>query len=386
MDKYQTDKSHASRSVLWLTLIILIIFFVWAYYAEIDEITRAPGTVIASSRTQLIQSQDGGTLEQLMVREGDVVQAGDILAKIDRTRSEAAYLETRARVAGLTASLARLRAEITGASPVFPKMLDDYPELVSTQLALLRQRRLGLEQEISSLVEIRELASEELDMNLPLLSSGDVSRTDILRLQREVAQLNSEIINTRNSYLREVEAELATVIEELAGSEQTLAQRRSVLDHTHLVAPMSGVVKNVAISTVGGVIKQGEDIMEIVPLEDDLLIEAKINPGNIAFLNIGDEASVKIDAYDFTIFGDLPGELIFISADTMTENLNNNEEPYYRARVRTMGKYFSAMPEKELDIQPGMTAMVEIKTGSRTVLSYLAKPLVKTLSESMGER
>jgi adhesin transport system membrane fusion protein len=149
---------------------------------------------------------------------------------------------------------------------------------------------------------------------------------------------------------------------------------------------MRGVVKNVRITTQGGVIRAGEEVMQIVPLEDDLLIEAKVSPSDIAFISIGMNASVKIDAYDSTIYGDLPGTLIFLSADTLSENLKENEKPYYRTRVRTTGRQFSGRPDAEIDILPGMTATIELKTGRKTVLHYLLKPIVKTLSESLGER
>lgn len=382
-NEHHTDKS---RLILWLTILILACFITWAYFAEIDEITRAPGTVIASSRTQLIQSQDGGVLEQLLVAEGDVVKAGDLLARIDRTRAEAGYLEIRAKVASLAAKLARLRAEVIESDPVFPSDVNEYPELKQTQVALLRKRRAALAGEIESLQAIRELAQDELDLNMPLLKTGDVSRTEIIRLQREVAKLNSEITNKKNANIQDVESELSTTLEELIAAKQSLVQRKSLLDQTELYSPMRGIVKNVGITTMGGVVKPGEVVMEIVPLEDDLVIEAKIKPGDIAFLPIGTVANVKIDAYDYTIYGDLPGKLIFVSADTLNENLHQDEEPYYRARVRTIGRSFSGAPDRVLDIQPGMTAMVEIKTGKRTVFNYLLKPVVKTLSESLGER
>ncbi|GAB2605601.1 HlyD family type I secretion periplasmic adaptor subunit [Nitrincola alkalisediminis] len=379
------DNTQSPRIVIWGTLLVLSCFFTWAYFAELDEVTRAQGSVISSSRTQLIQSQDGGTLEDLLVREGDSVEAGQLLVRLDRTRAEAAYLETRAQYASLSAISSRLLAEALDQSPVFPDVLDDYPSLRANQMALKQKRQAALNEELAALAQVRGLLEQELRMNRPLLASGDVSRTELLRLERQVAEMNAQITNKRNAYMQEVQSELTQVMAELSSVEQQLAQRRNLMEQTELFAPMSGIVKNVRINTLGGVIRPGEEVMQIVPLEDDLLIEAKINPGDIAFLHVGLDARVKIDAYDFTIYGDLPGRLMFISADTLTDDLQQGEQPYYRIRVRTDGRKFSAT-DRELDIQPGMTATVEIKTGRRTVLQYLTKPIIKTLSESMGER
>ncbi len=380
------DQLKGSRRLIWGTFVTVGAFVAWAHWAEIDEITRAQGSVIASSRTQLIQSQEGGTLEEMLVREGDVVEPQQVLARLERTRAEAAYLETRAKAASLMASMARLQAEVFGGEPRFPEVLKDYPDLRENQLSLLQKRRAALQEEARALEAMVGLVQQELDMNLPLVTSGDVSRTEILRLQRQIADLKSQITNKRNKYFQDAQAELSKVQEDLLGVEQMLAQRRNVFEQTELRAPVRGVVKNVRITTQGGVIRPGEEVMQIVPLEDDLLVQAKVRPADIAFLKAGLDATVKIDAYDYTIYGALPGKLDFISADTLTEDLRQGEEPYYRVRVRTTGRQFSGKPNAGLEIQPGMTATVEVKTGRKTVLQYLTKPIVKTLSESMGER
>ena len=374
------------RSVLWVTALVLTVFVAWAWFAEIDEVTRASGTVIASSRTQIIQSQDGGRLEALYVAEGDQVEAGQLLARIDRVRAEAAYRETRAKVASLQANVARLQAELFQREPAFPELALEYPEFIENQTDLLRVRRSAIEEEISALEDIRALIQEELALNEPLVASGDVSRTELLRLQRQEAEFTSQISNTRNEYVQTLQTELSQTQEELEVTEQMLVQRQNVLDQTELNAPLRGLVKNLAITTVGGVIRPGDEVMRIVPIDDKLLIEAKISPRDIGFLRPGMSASVKIDAYDSSIYGDLPGELVFISADTIDTNLRQGEQPYYRARVQTSSRQFSGRPNAELDIQPGMTATVEIKTGQRTVMQYLTKPITKTLDESLGER
>jgi adhesin transport system membrane fusion protein len=375
-----------SRLTLWTTAFALVVFLVWADFAVIDQITRAPGQVIASQRSQVIQSQDGGIIEQLLVKDGDTVDRGQVLVRLEKARSEASYLEARAKSAGLTATVARLRAEVFGGEPVFPPMLANYPQFRDNQLVLFRKRKSAIEEEVTALETLVALAQRELEMTQPLLKTGDVSRTEVLRLERQVAEVSAQITNKRNRYFQDAQAELSKALEDLAGIEQTMAQRITQVDQTELKAPLHGVVKNVRITTRGGVIRPGEEVMQIVPLEDDLLVEARVMPADIAFIKPGLSATVKIDAYDYTIYGDLPGKLTYISPDTLTEDLRQGEQPYYRVRVRTDGRRFSGRPNEDLEIQPGMTATVEIRTGSNTVLKYLTKPVVKTLSEALRER
>jgi adhesin transport system membrane fusion protein len=363
-----------------------VLFFAWAYWAKIDQITRAPGSVISSSRSQIIQSQDGGVIEELMVREGDVVQRDQVLVKIDSTRQQSGYLETRAKSAGLAITVARLQAEVLGREPKFPPEAKDYPEFRDTQLMLFSKRQSAINDELQSYENIKALVEKELAMTRPLLKTGDVSATEILRLQRQVADTQAQITNRQNKYFQDTQAELSKALEDLAGVQQIMAQRKDQLTQTELRAPLHGIVKNVRVTTRGGVIRPGEEVMQIVPLEEDLVIEAKVSPADIAFIKTGMKATVKIDAYDYTIYGDLSGTLSYISADTLSENLQQGEQPYYRVQIKTDGRKFSGRPDQKLDIQPGMTSMVEIKTGSNTVLNYLAKPVVKTLNQSLGER
>ncbi|WP_299731046.1 HlyD family type I secretion periplasmic adaptor subunit [uncultured Endozoicomonas sp.] len=385
-DDSLNDILAPSRRIVLLISSCFMILIIWASLAEIDEITRAPATVVASSRIQLIQSQDGGILEGIMVQEGDQVDAGEILVLIDKTRAEAAYLETRAKVASLSAQVSRLTAELLNEPPTYEEVLVDYNEFKIRQDALLKIRQSALREELESLDEIRDLAQQELDMNLPLYRSGDVSKSDLLRIERQMSDLRAKIVKRKNDYLQEVQSELASVSEQLETNQQLLTQRRSLLEQTQLKAPVKGVVKNVRITTVGGVVKPGEDIMQIVPLDDDLLVEAKVSPSDIAFMRLGLPAVVKVDAYDYTIFGDLAGEVVFISADTIKKELQQGETPYYRARVKASGDQLASNSGVILDIQPGMTATVEIQTGKKTVLQYITKPIIKTLDESLGER
>lgn len=374
------------RIVVWALVLVLALFGLWAHWAVLDQITRAQGSVVASSKTQVIQSMDGGTIASLHVREGDTVEAGQLLVRFDKTRSEAGYLESRAKLAGLMATVARLQSEVLGKPLKFPREVRPYPDFVQAQTMLFNKRKAAIQEELKAIDGMMALARKELAMTAPLLKSGDVSRTEVLRLQRQLVDLQSQKTNRSNKYFQDAQAELSKAQEELAGVQQNLAQRKSQVDQTALHAPVKGVVKNVRITTQGGVVRPGEEVMQIVPLEDDLVVQAKVSPTDIAFLKMGQAATVKIDAYDYTIYGDLAGQLIYISPDTISEDLRQGEQPYYRVQVRTDGRRLSVRASESLDIQPGMTATVEIRTGQRTVLQYLLKPVTKTLSQSLGER
>lgn len=384
--KNKSENESQPSLVLWLILFILIVFILWASFSKIDQVARAQGQVIASSRTQIIQSSDGGVIEEMLVKEGDLVKKGDVLVRLDKTKVEASYLETKSKWVALKAQHARLNAEISGGALKFPVELKEYPQFRENQLLLLKKRKIAIEQDIQNLEQMGVLAKKELKLSMPLLKTGDVSMADILKLQRQVADFESQIINKRNKYLQDIQTELSKTGEDLSSTEQLLAQRKDQLDHMELKAPGNGIVKNVRVTTLGGVIKPSEEVMQIVPIEDNLVVEAKVKPSDVAFLKLGLSTNVKIDAYDYTVYGALKGKLIFISPDTISEDLKQGEQAYYRIQVQTEGKKFTGRPEQNLEIQPGMTATVEIKIGENTILKYLMKPVIKTLNESLGEK
>jgi membrane fusion protein, adhesin transport system len=372
--------------VIWISLLALVCFLVWASQAELEQITRAPGQIIASGRTQVIQASDGGVLQELLVKEGDTVERGQVLALLDRQKLRAAYQETRSRELALRATVARLQAEIVGGEPAFSTETEAYPQFRANQLALLQKRRASINEETASLRKLLELAQRELAMTTPLVNTGDVSQADILKLERQVADLQAQITNRQNKYLQDTQADLSRAEEELAGVQQMLAQRVDLLSRTELRAPMRGVVKNIRMTTIGGTLKPTEELMQIVPIENELLVEARIRPTDIAFIHTGQTASVKIDAYDYTLYGWLEGKVSYISPDTLTEDLKQGEQAYYRMQVRADNKRFAKQAREAIQLQPGMTVTVEVKTGKNTVLRYLAKPIVKTMREAMVEK
>lgn len=387
MARHQNSEERRSIPItLWATLIIIAAFFTWASMSEIEQVTRAQGQVIPSSRIQVIQSLDGGILTEMPVQEGDSVKKGDLLARLDSTKPEAGYLEAEAKVAALRAARARLAAEIHGGPLTFPPELNKYPQYKLNQQSLMVKRQTAINEDISTLQGLKALATKELEMTQPLLKSGDVSMADVLRLQRQVADIQSQITNKKNKYLQDTQTEMGKVEEDLTAAEQILRQRKDLLDHVAIYSPTTGIVKNVRITTLGGVLKPGEEVMRIVPIEDDLLIEVKVKPVDIAFVKPGLKVNIKIDAYDYTIYGSLSGEVIYISADTLTEDLKQGEQAYYRVQVKTNGRKFTGLSGDKIEILPGMTATAEIITGQNTVLRYLIKPIIKTLSESFSER
>jgi adhesin transport system membrane fusion protein len=383
-----TDDLHYSGHILVLTSAVAIIgFIVWANWAEIDQITRAQGQVIASSRNQVIQDLDGGIVEEILVKEGSVVKQGQVLVRFDKSKTETGYLESRARAAALKAAIARLKAEVYGGQPKFPPEVNRYPEIRASQEMLFTRRQAAVNEEIAALRQSLELIKTELNINLPLLQGGDVSKAEVLKLQRQVAEIEGAIANRRNKYLQDSQSDLSKYLEDLAGIEQIVAQRKDQLEHTVVTSPMDGIVRNIRITTRGGVARPGEEILQIVPIDDDLLIEAKVKPSDIAFIKPGLPTTVKLDAYDYSIYGSLQGTVTYISADTLTdETRSSNDPPYYRVQVKTKASDITQHAAKRIEIQPGMTASVEIKTGSNTVWKYLTKPITKTFTESLGER
>jgi adhesin transport system membrane fusion protein len=352
----------------------------------VDQAIRASGQVIASGRSQIIQATDGGVLVQLAVKEGQAFVKGQSLAVLDRTRSEAAYLESQAKSVALMGQVARLRSELSGQPLSFPAELNAYPVFKREQTELFHKRRFSIAQELEALERVQMLARRELELNEPLLKTGDISEVEIIRLKRQLMDVEFQISSKRNKYIQDAKSELTKAEEELASARQLSAQRKDSLLRTELVAPVDGVVKNVRITTIGAVVKPSEEVLQIVPSKDDLVVEVRVRPQDVGRLKPGLRANIKIDAYDYTVYGSLKGTLTYLSPDTLSEDIKANEQPYYRAQIQVSGQQFSARPNEPIDIQPGMTAVAEVTTGSHTVLNYLIKPVIKTFSESLQER
>ena len=379
-------KIRHSTVIIAMAAVALAGLILWSLWAHIDQITRARGQVIPSGRTQVIQSQEGGTIAEIMVREGDRVRRGQLLVRLDAVQLRAALEESQARVASLRTKMARIEAELFDRPLTFPPGVDSHPQFVANQRQLYHRRREALRSSLASLDSMVQLARQELAMNQPLLDTGDVSRSEILRMQRGVADLQGQMSARRNEYLQELQAEYAATEEELATVEQQLTQRRSALEGAELRSPVDGVVVNSKVTTVGGVIRPGDEVLQIVPSADRLIVEARLSPAEIAFVRVGQPASLKFDAYDSAIYGAGEGRVSYVSADTLSEQTPQGAQSYYIVHLNVDASMLRPRPGERIALQPGMTATAEIVTGDSTVFKYLMKPILKTTSESLGER
>jgi adhesin transport system membrane fusion protein len=408
------------------TVLFFMVMLIWADRAVLDEVTRGEGKVIPSTKTQVIQNLEGGILAELSVREGDIVQEGAVLVRIDNTMARANFRDLRGQYLALVAEAVRLQAMISGAQSVsFPdEVLKDAPEEASAQTHLFEAQRRQIEAQIAVLEsqknqrqqEIKEaqskraqlsgslrLAREELAITEPLVRKSLLPRLDLIRIERQVSDLEGEIrtINATIPRLETAHAEAENRIQELVVStraemsnelrevrsrshsvSETLLASGDRVTRTEVRSPVYGTVKQIKFNTLGGVIQPGEDIMEIVPLDDTLLIEAQVRPADIAFLRPGQKAIIKVSAYDFSIYGGLAATLEQISADTIKDERG---DPFYRVYLRTTENALSRHGEA-LPIIPGMTATAEILTGEKSVLDYLLKPLLKAKDRALSER
>lgn len=376
-DPYVNVERLWAKPLLWACFFTLTVFIAWASWAKIDEITRGNGQVIPSSRQQSIQSLEGGIIGEILVEEGQVVAAGQALLTLDETRFRSAFLESKNQAQSLQAAIARLEAEVFGYDKIrFPKSLEkDWPA-INTERKLFVARKKRLKAASSSVRKELSAAKEQLDVIQPLVESRAVGEMELLKLRREIAAMEGRLSELKNAFVQDAYAELAEKKAELSALEQVLVQRNDQLDRTHLLSPVKGIVNNIAITTRGGVVAPGEEIMQITPLDEQLLIETKVLPQDVAFIAPGMPATVKISAYDYSIYGGLDGKVVQISSDTLEEQTAKGEETYYKVLVKTE-KNWLEHEDKLLPIKPGMIAIVDIKTGERTVLSYLVRPIAR---------
>ena len=362
----------------------MLILLLWAGLFQLEEVSTGTGKVIPSSKEQVIQSLDGGILTKLDVQEGDIVEKGQVLAQLDPTRFESNVGESQSLLISAQATAARLRAEVNGTPLVFPDEVKKDPKLVQEETALYNSRRENLEQSISGLKLALQLVQQELTMTEPLVAKGAASEVEVLRLKREANDLQNKINDARNQYYVKSREELSKANTDTEQQMQIVRGRTDTLNRTTFKAPVRGVVKEIAVTTQGGVIPQNGKLMTIVPLDEQLLIEARIGPRDIAFIHPGQEALVKITAYDYSIYGGLKGKVTVISPDTIRDEVKQDQF-YYRVYIRTDSDKLYNKEGKSFSITPGMVATVDIRTGEKTVLDYLLKPFNKA-KEALRER
>jgi adhesin transport system membrane fusion protein len=383
----QEDLARQGRfysSVIWLTLIAMVLFVAWAAWAILDEVTVGTGKITPSTHAQVIESLDGGIVSALMVKEGDIVDRGQMLARLDPTRFQSNYGEAAARARTLRASSERLRSELTGEPLRFSAESLREPDLVARERQLYESRRRNLDETVANLQQALKLVNAELKMTQPLVARGAASDVEVIRLQRQASELKGKIDEARNQYAVRAREEQVKNNADLDAQLQVLAGKADQVDRATLSSPVRGIVKDIQVTTVGGVLQPGGKLMEIVPLEDQLLVETRINPRDIAYIRPGLPATVKVTAYDSSIYGDLKGTVEIVSPDTLQDEVRRDQF-YYRVYVRTNSAELENKSGKRFPILPGMVANVEIKTGQKSVLDYLIKPLNK-VNEALRER
>jgi adhesin transport system membrane fusion protein len=432
VDPADTDREGSrifGHLLLAAIAIFVVSFITWASMATLDEVTRGEGRVIPSSKIQVIQNLEGGIVAEILVNEGAVVDKGQVLLRIENTAAEANFGELQQRRLSALAAIARLQAEqaaAEGTQPVFTDELTQAaPDLVQAEIGLFNVRQQQLHSQIqiledqvqqrkqemqeldSKLAGLRSahgLASQELDITRPLAEQGVVAKVDMLRLEREVLDLRSQIEATNlakpraESALNEAQrriaerlitfrSEAATELSkrqaELASIREALTADTDRVNRTEVRSPVHGTVKEIKVRTVGGVIQPGQDLMEIVPIEDTLLVEAQVRPSDIAFMYPNQKAVIKITAYDFSIYGGLDAVVEQISADSIEDK--EKGESFFRVYLRTDKNYLGTA-EDPLPIIPGMTASVDVLTGEKTVLEYLMKPILRARDSALRER
>jgi len=386
----QQERHWGFMAMVILIAGLVTAFLIWATFSNVEEVTRGQGKVISSSREQVIQSLDPGVISEMLVKEGDIVEKGQVIIRLDSSRSGALFREVEAKRLSLAAAAARLRAEAFGTKIKFD---DEVPEDMRRreQEAFEAQTRM-LNEGVAGMQQSKKLLDREIAITSPMVSDGVMSEVELLHMQRQSADLNLQIQERVAKFRTDANSDLSKVEAELAQATENAAARDDALIRTEIRAPLRGVVKNVRINTVGGVVSPGQDILEIAPLDETLLIEAYISPKDVAFIHPGQDALIKLSAYDYSLYGGLEGKVEFLSPDTLRDERRQGptpgmapEEAYYRVLVRTGQTTLTDRKGKPLPIIPGMVASVDIKTGRKTVMEYLIKPITR-LKQAMQER
>ena len=379
----ESEFSGASR-IITLSVLLFILLGVWAWFGTLDEVSTGTGKVVPSSREQILQSLDGGIVTEVLVHEGDKVQAGQIVARLDPTRSESNVGESAARYRASLASSVRLNAEVSDLPLVFPDSLKAWPELTASEMRLYKSRRAQLNDSAADIQDALVSVNKELAITQRLAKSGAASNVEVLRLQRQKSDLQLKITDLRSQYYVQAREALSKANAEVDMLSAIIKGREDSVSRMTVRSPMRGIVKNIQVTTIGGVIPPNGEMMEIVPIDDHLLIEARLSPRDIAFIHPGQRALVKVTAYDYAIYGGLEGEVETISPDTIQDKVKP-EIVYYRVFIRTQQDYLVNKAGHHFSISPGMVATVDIKTGQKTIADYLIKPFNRA-REALRER
>lgn len=385
--EFETRSARPS-TVIWAIGAVFVVFLTWAAFAWVDEIVRAPGTVVSSSRPQIIQNLEGGILAELSVSEGDTVEPGQVLGRLQGTQYQTAVDDFSDQIAALEIRKLRIEAEMRGESRfMVPRDLAErVPEIVASEATLLKARAEDFSARKAGAQAVLDQAAKELDILERMYAQDVAPLIEVTRARKAHSDAENRLSDTITQTELERAGAYADTLKELASLKQNLKLAQDQLARTVLTAPMRGVVNEIAISTIGGVVRPGEAILQIIPLDEQLYVDAKVKPRDIASVRQGQEAVVKLSAYDYTIWGSLKGEVTFVSADTFTDERSRaaDGDPHYIVTLRVdLSKLTDR--QKNIEIRPGMQAEVELQTGGKTILTYLTKPLYKS-QEALRER
>lgn len=369
---------------LYLMLTVMVVTVTWATVAKVDMVARAPARVVPEGREQLIASLEGGILRELKVREGEAVEVGQALALLDPTRMQAQQAESRAKRLALMATAARLQAEAAGRPLVFPNELQAVPDLVRGEADSYNARQRALNEAASSNNRNLSLLERELAVAEQMSAKGLMSNVEVMRLRRQINDMGMNTFERTNRFRQDASAELVKVQTELALMSEQQVVRDDQLRRTVLTSPVRGLVKNIRANTLGGVVAAGAPVMEVVPVGDQVLVEARIKPSDIGFVRVGQRVEVKLTAYEFAVYGSLHGEVEVISPDALGDPDRSTDTSYYRALVRADPRSLN-QGKNPLTVLPGMVGTAEIAVGQRSVISFVLRPLLKA-NEAFTER
>ena len=384
---HEQEPAHAASWAVYLMLAALVAALAWAALARVDMITRSDARVVPVGREQVIASLEGGILRELKVREGEAVAAGQPLALLDPTRVEAQQNEGRLKRLALLATVVRLQAEASGRPLAFPKELDAVPQVMQSETDSYNARRRALNEAVASNASNQRLLERELAMAGAMAAKGLMSEVEVMRLRRQVNDLNLATQERINRFRQDASADLVRVQTELTMLGEQQVVRDDILKRTVLTSPVRGLVKNIRINTLGGVVAAGAPVMEIVPVDDQVLVELRVKPADIGFVKSGQAVEIKLSAYDYTVYGSLHGRIETLSPDALGDPnapAAGGEPTWYRALVRADPSTLKA-GGKPLTVLPGMLGTAEIRTGRRSVLSFVLRPMMKA-QEAFTER
>lgn len=386
-DAFGTGKNGPSMTI-WMITASVVVFLLWAAVAWVDEIVRAPGEVVSSSRPQIIQNLEGGILAELNVAEGDVVEPGQTLARLYGTQYQAAVDELSDQIAALEIRRLRLEAEMAGnGSFAVPDPLQaQVPDIVASERALLVARLSDYTARVKGAQEVQAQSGKELDLLEKMFEREIAPLIEVTRARKAYSDASNRLSEAVTTTELERAQDYSNTQGELASLRQKMKLSQDQLARTVLVAPMRGVVNKLSVTTIGGVVRPGEEIMHLIPIDEQMFIEAKVNPRDIASVRLDQDATIKLSAYDYTVFGTLKAKVTFISADTFKDDRSRNPDgdPHYKVMLRVDANQLSER-QASLKFRPGMQAEVELQTGGKTVLTYLTKPLYKS-REALRER